>query len=108
MEATCAGQIADCFRDGDAALAAFAPEVERVLWPEHFDLAISVDQVNYGVSPGDDHLAVPYAYVGPWAPADVSGPFWNTSFGAARPLAEIDDLVGFFAEGRDLTSARDR
>ena len=108
VEETCAGQIADCFRDGAAALAAFAPEAERVLWPEHFDLAISLGEVNYGVSPGDDHLAVPYAYVGPWTPADFSGPFWNTPFGAARPLSEIDDLVGFFAEGRDLTSVRDR
>jgi len=75
-----------------------------VLWPEHFDLAISLDQVNYGVSPGDTHLAVPYAYVGPWSPTEFVGPFWNTSFGAAHPLTEIDDLGSFFAEGRLLTA----
>jgi hypothetical protein len=59
--------------------------------------------VNYGVSPGDAQLAVPYAYVGPWAPADFAGSFWNTSFGAAHPLSEIDDLGAFFAEGRTRT-----
>ena len=56
-----------------------------VLWPEHFDLGITVDQVNYGVSPGDADIGVPYAYVGPWTTSDLTGAFWNTSFGAARP-----------------------
>jgi hypothetical protein len=31
---------------GDAALRAFAAEQEPVLWPEHFDIAISVAEVN--------------------------------------------------------------
>ena len=39
---------------------------QPVLWPEHFDLAIDVDEVNYGVSPGDGYHGAPYAYVGPW------------------------------------------
>jgi hypothetical protein len=36
-----------------------------VLWPEHFDIGITIDAVNYGASRGDDHIAEPYAYVGP-------------------------------------------
>jgi len=98
-----AAEIADGFRVGAEALAAFAPDTEAVLWPEHFDLGISLDEVNYGVSPGDSFLDVPYAYVGPWSPGDVTGPFWNAPFGAAHPLSEIPDLGTFFADGRDLT-----
>ena len=60
-----------------------------MLWPEHFDIAIRVDDVNYGVSPGDDYLNEPYAYVGVDPVPDDE--FWNAPFGAARPLA---DLVG--------------
>jgi hypothetical protein len=70
-----------------------------VLWPEHFDLGVTVAEVNYGVSPGDSFLEVPYAYVGPWSLDDVQGDFWNAPFGAARPVAGLADLGGFFAEG---------
>ena len=45
---------------------AFAPEAEPILWPEHFDVGLAVDEVNYGGSPGDVTHANPYAYVGPW------------------------------------------
>ncbi len=86
--------------DGDAALRAFAPDEEPVLWPEHLDVALTVAEVNFGVSPGDAHLAEPYAYVGPWAPR--SGSFWNESFGAARLLAALEGPTGiadFFREG---------
>ncbi|MGA8248055.1 MAG: hypothetical protein WB797_14225 [Nocardioides sp.] len=92
--------VLDAFAVGDAGLRAFAPDLEPVLWPEHFDLAITQGEVNYGVSPGDAHVAEPYAYVGPWAPR--TGDFWNTEFGAARPLTEldaVDALVAFFHEG---------
>jgi hypothetical protein len=98
-----AAVLADAFAVGDAALRAFAPDQTPVLWPEHFDLGIAVDQVNYGVSPGDGHLDEPYAYVGPWTRRE--GSFWNAPFGAARPLRElggVDDVVAFFTEGRDL------
>ena len=104
MDEACAAQIAEAFRRGDEALAALDPDAERVLWPEHFDVGISLDEVNYGVSPGDAGIPEPYAYVGPWSPADFTGPFWNTSFGAARPMAELDDVRGFFEEGRSLTA----
>jgi hypothetical protein len=106
IDTTAADQIHHAFRRGDEALAAFAPSQERVLWPEHFDLGITSDKVNYGVSPGDSLLAVPYAYVGPWSLAGLEGPFWNAPFGAARPVSEIDDLAAFFAEG--AATARQR
>ncbi len=89
------------FVRGDAALRAFAPEVEPVLWPEHFDVGLAVDEVNYGVSPGDATHTGPYAYVGPWATRE--GEFWNAPFGAMREAAELPDVetvVEFFASGR--------
>jgi hypothetical protein len=87
---------------GHDALIAFAPAQTPVLWPEHFDVAIRVQDANFGVSPGDGFIDEPYAYVG------VSGPpagdaFWNAPFGAAVPLNELPDVTavtGFFAEGR--------
>jgi len=111
LDPDCAEQIADAFRLGDEALTMLAPEAERVLWPEHFDIANTVDEVNYGVSPGDTFLGVPYAYVGPWTPAEHSGPFWNAPFGAARPMESFDgahDLLQFLKEGQDLAAGRSR
>jgi hypothetical protein len=99
-----AAVVLGTFALGDLALRRFAPDVEPVLWPEHFDLAITVAEVNYGVSSGDPHVPEPYAYVGPWTPR--TGAFWNTSFGAARPMADLadaDSLAAFFQEGADLT-----
>jgi len=95
--------IAAAFADGEIALAEFAPDAESVLWPEHFDIGISVDaeRVNYGVSPGDSYEPWPYAYVGPWEPRE--GEFFNAAFGAARRLSELGDaaaITAFFAEGR--------
>lgn len=88
---------------GGAALAAFAPEETVVLWPEHFDIGVTLDEVNYGVSLGDSFLDYPYAYVGPWKPR--TGDFWNAPFGAARPLSTVEDAVAFFQEGRRQSSA---
>jgi hypothetical protein len=90
--------VDDVLAAGDAALRALAPAQTPVLWPEHFDLGITIDEVNYGVSLGDGYIEVPYAYVGPWKPR--TGDFWNAPFGAARPLGELQDLAGFFEEGR--------
>jgi hypothetical protein len=98
---------------GDAALRVFAPDRTPVVWPEHLDVAITLDEVNYGVSPGDEHIDEPYAYVGPHRPRQ--GEFWNASFGAARPLSGLvaieaggDDAVGavraFFDHGRRLAA----
>jgi hypothetical protein len=106
VDARAAAEIFDAFSRGDAALAAFAPDETRALWPEHFDIGVTRNEVNYGVSPGDGFLEVPYAYVGPWSRDGLRGPFWNAPFGAARPVAEIDDLVAYFAEGEALAHSR--
>ena len=98
-------EIAWAFELGDVTLRRLAPSATPVLWPEHFDIAIDLDRVNFGVSPGDDFLAEPYAYVGPWQHAGLDDDFWNAPFGAARPLtglADSDALLAFFTRGRDL------
>jgi hypothetical protein len=90
---------------GDEAIAAFAPTVDRVLWPEHFDVGISVDEVNYGVSPGDTYIDEPYAYVGPWNKDGLTDAFWNAPFGATAPLRDLggaEGVAAYFARGRDL------
>jgi hypothetical protein len=77
-----------------------------VLWPEHFDVGIALDEVNYGLSPGDDEIPEPYAYVGPHVPR--RGPFWDRSFGAARVVHALDDvdaIVEFFEAGRAAAAA---
>jgi hypothetical protein len=88
---------------GHDALIALAPAETPVLWPEHFDVAIRADDMNFGVSPGDGFIAEPYAYVGVARPP-AGDAFWNAPFGAAVPLAELPDAVAvtaFFTEGRD-------
>ena len=90
---------------GSQALQQVFAEQQPVLWPEHFDVAVSVAEVNYGVSAGDGYHPTPYAYVGPWKPR--TGPFWNAPFGAAYPLHSdhdgadlVTDIVEFFEQGR--------
>jgi hypothetical protein len=95
------GQLLDWFARGDRALRQFAPELTPVLWPEHLDLGIAFDEVNYGVSPGDRDRRLPYAYVGPWTPR--AGQFWDAPFGAVRSaeaLPDADAVADFFAAGR--------
>jgi hypothetical protein len=104
------------WRDGDAALRGFLAghgpvaddqrDLEPVVWPEHLDVAVTVDAVNYGVSPGDAYLGRPYAYVGPHEPRD--GPFWTAPFGAVEPLDRLPDpaaIQRFFERGRTEASA---
>jgi hypothetical protein len=103
--------IEDAFRVGHRALRQFSNE-QPVVWPEHLDVAVTLDGVNYGVSPGDDYLSEPYAYVGPHTPR--SGDFWNAPFGAARTVTELassrgrgdaaDAVLAFFTEGRRLAA----
>jgi hypothetical protein len=105
VDAAAAAELADWLARGDAGLRAFAPGVEPVLWPEHFDLAVTVDEVNYGISLGDAGHAAPYAYVGPWTAR--TGAFWNAPFGALRPAADLPDggaVAAFFAQGRAAAS----
>ncbi|WP_103381866.1 hypothetical protein [Pseudonocardia dioxanivorans] len=97
-----ADAVASWFAVGDAALRTLvAPGEDPVLWPEHLDLAVTVDRVNYGVSAGDASLPEPYAYVGPWERRE--GEFWNAPFGAFRPASDLADpeaLYEFFRAGR--------
>jgi hypothetical protein len=70
------------------------------LWPEHFDLAIAMSEINFGGSPGDAAHVEPYLYVGPWAP--LEGPDWNEPWGASLPAREVSDTeaaVEFFEAG---------
>lgn len=101
--------MADWYELADAALRHLlseidAPGQEPILWPEHFDVGITVASVNYGASPGDDHLAEPYLYVGPHAGPPVRDEFWNAEFGAVRTIdeiASIDEAVAFFRAGHE-------
>ena len=99
-----AATLAEWFNLGDRALSEFAPEPTPRLWPEHFDLGITVGRVNYGVSPGDARIPEPYAYVGPWdRPSRDQDTFFDQPFGAARLARDVStlaDLVAFFVEGR--------
>jgi hypothetical protein len=95
--------LLDWYAAGAAALVALAPGTVPVLWPEHADLAITVDEVNYGVSPGDGFSAEPYAYVGPWTVPEH--PFFGAPFGAVRTRSQTldaDAVAAFFAEGRGV------
>jgi hypothetical protein len=98
-----AATIVDALSLGNGALAEFAPAETPVLWPEHFDVAIRVGDVNYGVSAGDDFIAEPYAYVGV-GQVPAGDTYWNAPFGAARRMRELDGLSGtvaFFGDGRE-------
>jgi hypothetical protein len=84
---------------GGFALERVLPGGHPVLWPEHFDVAVTVDEVNFGVSAGDDYHALPYAYVGPWT--QRTGEFWNAPFGSVHsldPALDVDGLAASIAE----------
>lgn len=105
-------RLAALYELADAALRRFASDVEAgsqqpVLWPEHFDIGITVNAVNYGASPGDANLAQPYLYIGPHAGPPVRDAFWNASFGAVRTMDEIpsvEEAVAFYHAGRSRLS----
>jgi len=71
--------------------ADLAPAEPVQLWPEHLDVAVVVDEVNLGGSPGDGDHPEPYLYVGPWAGAE--GPFWNEPWGRSWPAVEVPDVA---------------
>ncbi|TMQ90284.1 hypothetical protein ETD83_36140 [Actinomadura soli] len=109
VDAQAAQYIAACFGRGHEALTRFAPESMPVLWPEHFDVGVSLDEVNFGVSLGDDYLDEAYAYAAPWEPR--RGSFWDAPFGAARPmrlLPETAALHDFFVEARRRAATDDQ
>lgn len=101
-------ELMDWMALGDEALRVFADDhradspTEAQLWPEHFDLALSIAEVNYGVSPGDAEHDEPYLYVGPWAPPAIAN-FWNEPFGARLDrdrASSVGEAVAFFEQGR--------
>jgi len=113
IDHTAATDLLRALKIGDAACRAMATAhaptnpPEPILWPEHFDVGITLDAVNYGVSPGDDSIPEAYAYVGPHAAR--KGTFWNQPFGAARPMTEFADaaaVVAFFEEGRRQATSK--
>jgi hypothetical protein len=99
--------ITDWFLLADAGLRVLTTNQVPILWPEHFDVAVLLDNRSYGASPGDDVHATPYAYV---SAADNDGSeFWNAPFGALLDYSEvhdIDDLVSFWQTGRRLLGDR--
>ena len=112
VDAAAAAELAAAWGAGDAALRALplaeggAEVPEPVLWPEHFDVAITLDAVDYGVSPGDEGIPEPYAYVGPHVPRQ--GEFFDRPFGAARTVRELGGepgILDFFRTGRTLTAS---
>jgi len=108
VDPAAAAELAGWFARGEAGMRAFAPDQQPVLWPEHFDLGIALDEVNYGISPGDAAHPGPYAYVGPWTKRE--GPFWNVPFGSLCAADQLPDAVAvaaYFGAGR-LAAAESR
>jgi hypothetical protein len=110
VDAAAARVLADWYALGDAALRRLAEVLDRpqdpVLWPEHLDVGITVNEINYGCSPGDATFDDPYLYVGPHDGPPVRDDFWNAPFGAAVTadrIRRVDDAVDFFEQGRQLT-----
>jgi hypothetical protein len=110
IDRSAARLLADWYLLGAQALARFAAAVSddvptsAQLWPEHFDLAIAAARINYGVSPGDVHVAEPYLYVGPFDGPLPADEFWNAPFGAVRrhhEVSSVETAVDFFQTGRD-------
>jgi hypothetical protein len=105
LDADAADAIYRSLYAGGFAINAVLPEGHPVLWPEHFDVAATAGEVNYGISAGDDFHELPYAYVGPWdfGTSPRTGPLWNAPFGAVYGLdltADVDtlaaDVTAFF------------
>lgn len=120
VDPTAADELARFLATVDAALHSLRTDIDRghatpdhaiTLWPEHFDLATSIDEVNYGGSPADADHVEPYLYVGPWTPPTPDGGFWNEPFGASAPGPaglSPEDALAFFREGRRRVAALDR
>lgn len=107
VDAEAAALLAELTAIGYAALvilcAHFVDESpdEIQLWPEHFDLATSFAEINFGLSPGDTDHPWPYFYVGPRTPP-APDDFWNEPFGASlevREVPTVDEVLSFFGEG---------
>ncbi len=110
IEPDAARLLAEWYGLGAQALSRFAAEIPgdkpgpAVLWPEHFDVGITAAAINYGASPGDDHVADPYLYVGPHDGRPPGDPaFWNAPSGAVRTFRQVGtvaEAAAFFRDGR--------
>jgi hypothetical protein len=103
LDTAAARLILDWYALSDVALRALDPDQQPILWPEHFDVAILLDDRSYGSSPGDDFYPALYAYIS--AHDHDGGQFWNVPFGALRDAGEFGssgDLVAFWRAGRAL------
>ena len=101
VDEVAAARIASWFERGRQALTTVARAEAPVLWPEHFDLAVTVDEVNLGVSPGDGFSAEPY----------VDSPFWSAPFGAVLRIDAAPDanaLARFFSAGQTFVAQHRR
>lgn len=101
VDAGAALLLAAAWALGHEALQLVAPGSQPVLWPEHFDVGISVGEVNLGVSPGDAFLPVPYAYVGPWRVPENDA-FFDAPFGSARTVSQFESaaaLAAYYEDG---------
>jgi hypothetical protein len=110
IEADAVAALAAWFALASDALAAVHPGVSQTLWPEHFDLAITVDGATYGGSPGDATHMEPYLYVTPPGDPVPDGDrrFWNEPFGASLAYGRITSeraAAAFFAEARARSTA---
>jgi hypothetical protein len=109
LDPVSARAIADWHGLGDEALRQWAAVLtpadpaQPTLWPEHFDVAIEVDAITYGASPGDGYSALPYLYLSVAEDRKSADTFWNAPFGAAQPwdaIADAADAVRFFQAGQ--------
>ena len=111
IDARTTGRLTEFYRTAEAALEELRsantgrrPALVQ-LWPEHFDLATNLEEVNFGASPGDEAVPEPYFYVGPWEPRE--GDFWNEPFGAVLRHGDVsqpDDVLDFFSVGLRLAT----
>ncbi len=106
--------LGDWLELGGSALFAWADWIrdeqpsEAQLWPEHFDLAMTAAGVNYGFSPGDEHVHDPYVYVGPHEGPPAGDEFWNAAFGAVltcHDVRTVAEAVAFLRAGHDRLGA---
>lgn len=123
IDADAAAFLDDVYAFADSVLNRLHDEAEDAseirLWPEHFDIAFEQGdeaagrRAGYGVSPGDDSHAEPYAYVTPWTPPPPDASLWNaTGFTGAELrwsaiAAEVDPagaVLAFWRTRRDALS----
>jgi hypothetical protein len=103
VEFSAVAALAAWFALVSTALATVHRSASQTLWPEHFDLAVTVAGATYGGSPGDVTHSEPYLYITPPGDPVPDGDrqFWNEPFGASLSYDRITgaaDAVGFLTE----------